>query len=384
MRVVAITTFPPSTYAHSSFAYHTVQRFLESPKIDEIVILSDILNIREKERISDRLTVDRCWRYNSSLTLFDLIRTVISYQPDVIWISLHYTHFAKNPALVALSLLLPICLKQLGYPVITLLHNFLAVVNPRKMGIKLPESVARSIDKLLMKSIVSSDTVFTMVEAHEKYLRKHYPSAKIVFIEQDLYQRLPFHPLSIDTKIILTIGYYGTHKRLELLLDAFQIVKAQHPEAVLRIAGTSHLLRPNYLKEIMTGYAGRLIDVEFLGYVDDICTPSLFWGSSIVVAPTVENVGSSATLRYAAMYGRGIVIPRLGYFENFNSTEWGTGFYEEGNCSDLAATLCDILSDPIKQVNMAKMNYQRHINSQDTFVSEHLKVFEALFEAYRE
>jgi len=376
MRLLAITTFPPSVRPHSSFANHAIMRFLEAPDIEQIIVLADILTSDEIVNLSPRLLVNRCWHYNSPSTLFRLINLVSYYRPNVVWVSLHYTLFSSNPVYIVSEMLLPILLKRMGFSVILVLHNFLDVVDLDEVRFtpnKNTRLLAKLANTLVMRSLMSSDKIFTMVKEFDTRLRLQYPYSKVQFVEQDLYTKPPFQNINNKYQNILIMGYYGTQKRLELLIEAFQLVRDEFPDSHLLIAGHSHPRNPNYLKEISHKYSSKLNHVHMLGYIEESQIAQVFWTSNVVIVTNSGSTGSSAILRYCAVFGRGLVAPHAGSFAKLPSENWGVITYEQNSTRDLARVLAKILVNPELQLEIALKNYEKTNHFEDTFIKEHLK-----------
>lgn len=292
MKLLAITSFPPSVRGSNSFGYHAVSRFLELPGVTKIIVIADILtddlkkNIHEEILVDERLTIDRQWQYNSIKNLFQIIRATISYNPDIVWVNLQYTSFGSNLITAFLGLCIPGTLRLLGYSVIVLLHNFLGGTDLDKMSFSYSGIVRKLtlyVDKIAMRSIMSSNKVFTMVEGYQKELSYAYPNTDVEYVRQDLFAVPEYKPANKTSLKILTLGYFGTYKKLDVLLNAFLLVRRDLPNTSLTIAGSNNSHAPGYLEKLQEEHIGKEKNVEFSGYVAENELANLFWGSNIVV-----------------------------------------------------------------------------------------------------
>ena len=70
---------------------------------------------------------------------------------------------------------------------------------------------------------------------------------------------------------ILAFGKWGTYKRLDLLVEAFNELAARMPNVRLVVAGGNHPMTPGYVESVAESMKGNP-RVEFTGYVaeDDI------------------------------------------------------------------------------------------------------------------
>lgn len=382
MKLAAVTTFPPSRNGLSSFAFHAIRGFLESPEIEQIVVLADVVNVGELLDPGKRLTVERCWKYNSPSTPWHLLSAVARHRPDVVWLNLQYTTFGHNPVFAFLGLLTPALLKRLRCRLVVLLHNYLDAVDMTQLDISIPAAYRfglRHADKIVMRSLLSSDKVLTMVKTYETDLLAKFPSASVRFIDQDLYKVPPFHPLCAAKHRIVTLGYWGTHKKLEILLEAFQSVRHHLPDARLLVGGTDSPHTAGYLYRLVERYADQLENVSFLGYVAEEDVPSFFWDANVVCITNVATPGVSGVLRLAATHGRAILAPNIESFTSLHNDGWhGIEYYEPGNIDSLASSLLRILTDPEEQAKMALANYYRSKQSTNQFCDVHLQAFRDL------
>src|SRR5204863_7648952 len=74
---------------------------------------------------------------------------------------------------------------------------------------------------------------------------------------------------------ILAFGKWGTYKRLEPMLEAFDAVVERCPEARLVIAGTDHPKTPGYLESVKEQVKDRR-EIQFIGYVAEEDIPQIF------------------------------------------------------------------------------------------------------------
>src|SRR5688500_12508002 len=167
MRLLAITTYPPSQKPLSGFGYQAIARFLETGLFSDIIILADQTEEKCEEFPIAHLAIDRCWAENSLLAPYLIMRKVKYYEPDIIWLNLQYTSFGPGYISAFLGLLIPFILELENFPVIVLLHNFLKVVDLEQIGIKLNllhKLFMNCADRIAMKSICSSTAVILMAE----------------------------------------------------------------------------------------------------------------------------------------------------------------------------------------------------------------------------
>jgi glycosyltransferase involved in cell wall biosynthesis len=156
---------------------------------------------------------------------------------------------------------------------------------------------------------------------------------------------------------ILAFGKWGTYKRLELMLEAFEVILKQCPNAKLVIAGANHPNAAGYVESIKQKCAG-LERIEFTGYLPEEGLPELFQSSSVTVMPYSSSTGSSGVAHLACAYGVPIVCADLADFRQMATEEnLAVDFYQPGNARALADCLLRLLQSPEQQTARAVQNF---------------------------
>lgn len=109
-----------------------------------------------------------------------------------------------------------------------------------------------------------------------------------------------------QTKLLLVVSKLTDHKGHRFLLDAMPSILADHPHAVLALAGDGELLEP---LQNQTHTLGITNHVRFLGYRSDI--PDLLAAADVVVQPS-HLEGLCSSLIDAMLAARPIVATRAG------------------------------------------------------------------------
>jgi hypothetical protein len=176
---------------------------------------------------------------------------------------------------------------------------------------------------------------------------------------------------------ILAFGKWGTYKRLELMVEAFQIVGAALPNTKLIVAGGDHPQAAGYVESLKKKHAGNPA-IEFTGYVHEDRLPDLFQGSSVAVMPYSSSTGCSGVAHLACAYGVPIVCADLPDFRQMaDGEELAIEFYQPGNAQDLANCLINFLMNQEKQQAMAVQNFSTALRmTMPTIVLKYLRHFE--------
>lgn len=377
MKLAAITTFPPSSGPLSSFGFEAIKRFLERNEVERIIVLGDVIDGPELTPLDKRLAIERCWRPNSLLNIFTIVRAVAREGPDVVWLNLQYNLFGPSLLAAFLGLFVPICINHLGIRTVVLLHNYFAAVDLNELGIsnlRFLKCIMRAVDPVILHSLSTANQVFVMRDDYRNDLSRRCPRMRVKFVEQDLYEAAPFCPIDHSAKNVLALGVWGTYKKLEVLLEAFQLVRQTLPEATLLIAGKSHPQTPNYLANLFKSHADQLANVIFLGYVANEALPALYQRANIVVQTSCVVPGSSSVIRYAAACGRGVVVPDVLDYRGMRDEAWGVVEYRSGDSSSLRDTLHDVLANRGLQDSLGLQNHKKATSFRDQFIREHAEV----------
>lgn len=111
-----------------------------------------------------------------------------------------------------------------------------------------------------------------------------------------------------NKKVILFVGRISPHKRIDLLITAFEKIYQKRRDLVLLIVGKpTHLQYFNYLKRI----SRNLKDIIFTGEVSDDDLPKYYAGCSVYVSPSFWE-GFNLPIVEAQYYGKPVVAFNIG------------------------------------------------------------------------
>ena len=147
-------------------------------------------------------------------------------------------------------------------------------------------------------------------------------------------------------KTILFVGSVSRAKGVEVLLQAFALVKAQIPEAKLLIGGKPSVDQP-LLDELVQSLALR--DVTFLGFIAEADLAEHYARATVMVFPSLYGFGLS-TLEAMACATPVVGVATLDATEFF--ADAGV-LAKPDDVQDLAACLVRVLAEPKLQREMA-------------------------------
>src|SRR5260370_26105264 len=123
-----------------------------------------------------------------------------------------------------------------------------------------------------------------MLPAYRSVLVEKYGRGAVYVRRHGIFSARPEYPdLTLrgnPEHRILAFGKWGTYKRLEPILEAFDTVLQQVPEARLIIAGTDHPKTPGYLQSVQDKLSARS-EIRFAGYIAEEDIPQLFQSSTV-------------------------------------------------------------------------------------------------------
>jgi glycosyltransferase involved in cell wall biosynthesis len=156
------------------------------------------------------------------------------------------------------------------------------------------------------------------------------------------------------------MGKFGTYKRLETLLSAFDALRknSRFADVELWIGGTDHPNTPGYLRGLAAHRSGDA-GIRFLGYLPEEDIPDFFENARISVFDYESTTGSSGVLHQTASYGAVPIFPALGDFIEVSQDEGLIGRnFAPGDAAGLADAIGAVLDDPAGSELAARSNRQ--------------------------
>ena len=134
--------------------------------------------------------------------------------------------------------------------------------------------------------LLLSNSVSVLMPGYRKILNDKYGRDNVHLRAHGLLARRPEFPdfsrRGAPVHRILAFGKWGTYKRLELMIEAFNLLSEKLPQARLIIAGGDHPQAAGYVDSIRKTHAGNA-QIEFRGYVPEGDLPDLFQSASVTV-----------------------------------------------------------------------------------------------------
>jgi glycosyltransferase involved in cell wall biosynthesis len=383
MRIAMVTTHPPGQGSLNEYAYHFVRYLRQKAEIEELILLLDELLPGDSYNFDTNNDPDEvpikvipCWRFNSLSNPLRILKEVYKTKPDLVLFNIQFASFGKNMICGGLGLLTPYILRKNGFPTVVLLHNIMETIDLKQAGFAgnpLIERTIRFAGQILTRLLLEADLVAVTIPKYVEILQEAYHANNIFLAPHGSFEEpgpLPSLDLPPGPTQLMAFGKFGTYKRVEVLIEAFKILKEKTQLPLeLVIAGSDSPNAPGYLDRIHQTYAD-VKDIRFTGYVAEEDVPRIFGEASVVVFPYNSTTGSSGVLHQAGSYGKAVVLPNLGDLAELIQEEGYSGeFFEAENASSLVEAITCFLNDP---------EYRRRVGTQNFLASQGVPMSEVI------
>jgi glycosyltransferase involved in cell wall biosynthesis len=357
MKICLVSAFPPSRRALNEYGFHIAQELQTTPGLS-LTVLGDDLPLPEPELPG--YSVVRCWSFNSIKNPWRLLRAVRRLRPDAVWFNLGFASFGGKALPAFFGVSIPALVRMAGFYTHVTLHQLMETVDLRDAGVRFP-ILYGAAGFLATESLLFANSVSVLLPAYRNILRDKYGRGAVYVRNHGILSGRPEYP---DFSLrgnpqhrILAFGKWGTYKRLEPMIEAFQIMAGNLANAQLIVAGTDHPKTPGYLQSVAEK-CWRHPQIQFIGYVPEEKIRSLFQSTTIAVMPYTSSAGSSGVAHLACAYGVPIIASDIADFRQLAEEEGlAIEFFEPANVNSLAAKMTALLMNPERQMEMAIQNF---------------------------
>jgi glycosyltransferase involved in cell wall biosynthesis len=313
MRICLVTTFPPSTGGLSEYGFHIAQELKRNPLLN-LTILADELDGEHVE--PEGFSVLRCWSFDDPGSAFRIVKALHRLKPDVVWFNLLFSTFGRKPMVAFTGLMTPLLARLSGRYTHVTLHHLVDTVDLKDVGIR-HEWLYRIAGAVATRMLLMAHSVSVLMPGYRQILNDKYGRDNVHVRAHGILARRPEFPDFLrrgnPVHRILAFGKWGTYKRLELMIEAFDLVAAKLPNTKLVVAGGDHPQASGYIDSMREQCAGNP-RIEFCGYVPEEALPDLFQSSSVAVMPYSSSTGCSGVAHLACAHGVPIVCADLADF----------------------------------------------------------------------
>ena len=380
MKICFVSAFPPSKLALNEYGYH-IARELQTDPLVSLTVVAD--ELPETEAELPEFSVVRSWRVNRLSNHRHLLKTLREMRPNVVWFNLIFSSFGtKDSPLAAFSgLTLPAMTRMAGYYTHVTLHHLMDFIDLDDAGVR-NKTLFKLAGNLATRMILAANSVSVLLPAYRRTLIDKYRGENIHFRAHGILSARPEYP---DFSLrgnpehrILAFGKWGTYKRCELLIEAFEDhILRKAPNTRLIIAGSNNGNAPGYIESLRERYKSNP-KVEFMGYIPEEQISTLFSSSSVMVLPYTSATGASGVAHLAAQYGVPIVSSDIPDFREMCENEsLAIKFYPVGDKLAMAEQLLELLASQQEQQEMAEQNFSAALRmTMPQIIRQYLRSFD--------
>ncbi|MCB1332946.1 MAG: glycosyltransferase [Roseivivax sp.] len=364
LRLALVSAFPPGRQSLNEYGLHLARELAQRDDVAEVIVIADTLSEPAAELdLGPKVRVSRVWDFNSLAAMPKILRALRRAAPDgAIW-NLQTATFGDREMPAALGLLAPAAARLMGCPSGIIAHNIVAGIDldsTQLKGQKLRQMLVRAGGAVITRAMLAADYMTVTLKSYRDILAAAHPRAKVHLVPHGTFdtQARAIAPVAQRPRRIVTMGKFGTYKRLETLLAAFDILRRdpRYARYELVIGGSDH---PNTLGYVAGLAAARANDpdVRFQGNVAEDDIPAFFGDARASVFDYSATTGSSGVLHQTASYGAVPVFPHIGDFVDVSRDEGLNGVnYQPNDAEDMARALAAILSDTARAQALAEGN----------------------------
>ncbi len=331
-----ISAFPPARGSLNEYGFHLAKAFARRPDIKKIVVIADrVERLSPELDMGPKIEVRRVWTFNSKSAALDIRRAVKSLGPDFALFNLQTASFGDREIPAALGLLAPRMVQNGGTPTGVIMHNLIDAVElsqtnlaGNKLRQKLVSLAGTMINKQLLKAGYMSVTLDSFLDIlHDKYRAEN--AFLVPHGSFNCEDAADIPRLAQRTNTIVTMGKFGTYKKLDRMIAAVQRLNAdKYRQAPLRlvIGGSDHPARPGYMDSLSARFANDP-NIFFHGYVAEDDVPGFFKQARLAIFDYDSTTGSSGVLHQAATFGTLPIYPLIGDFVDVTEREGLSGFH---------------------------------------------------------
>jgi len=362
MKICLISAFPPSKGVLNEYGFHVAKELQTDPLVSLTVLADELVSSQTGPELEE-FSVERCWRQNRLTNHRNLLRAIRELQPDVVWFNLVFSSFgSRDHPLPAFSgLTLPATTRLAGYYTHVTLHHLMDHIDLDDSGVR-NKTLFRIAGNVATRTILMANSVSVLLPAYRRTLIDKYNGENVHFRSHGILSARPEYPdfsrRGAPEHRILAFGKWGTYKRCELLIEAFEKhITVQIPKTRLVIAGSNNPNSPGYVESLRERWSGNP-RIEFIGYVAEENISGLFGAASVLALPYTSATGASGVAHLAAQHGVPIISADVPDFREMCENEGlAIKFYPIGDCKALATSIIGLLQSEDEQRRMADQNF---------------------------
>ena len=181
--------------------------------------------------------------------------------------------------------------------------------------------------------------------------------------------------ISADAAVILFLGRINEKKNIHLIIRAFALARANHPAALLIIAGGREAAQYVSQLDALVAQLGLESSVRWLGFVDEVAKPDVFSASDVFVHAS-ESEGMALAILESMSYGIPTFVSCGCYMTRAAKAEAvievGSSYVEMG------CALSEWLANPVALENLGQRgrSYVRDQHNWESIASQMLAAYQ--------
>jgi glycosyltransferase involved in cell wall biosynthesis len=248
-RIALVSAFPPGRQTLNEYGLHLAKAFAARADVSEVVVIADRLDRAEAELdLGPKVRVCRVWSFNSALAAPRIVRALTAEKVDGAIFNLQMASFGDREVPAALGLLAPMAARLAGVPSGVIAHNLITGVDLDQTQLKgqpLRQRLVRAGSAVITRALLAANYLTVTLESYRQDLAARHPKAPVLLVPHGTFdtEQRDLVPSRKRPLRIVTMGKFGTYKRLETLIDAFRLLRGELGLAGLNlvIGGSDHL-----------------------------------------------------------------------------------------------------------------------------------------------
>ena len=352
MHLAIVTPFPPSITGIGQYGYHVTRALAHCGSFSRVTVLAGSQANGSSPNHLGITEMEYCWAPGRMDARASILSRVGRLKPDLVWFNMGASVFGKYP-LVNLSGLLTPMVAQREYPTVVTLHELVELADLRALDVP-GGALAHLGARLLTRIATQADVVCLTMKHYAEILSRR--GADSLHIPIGAYNEPELLPES-DSQELLFFTTLAPFKGLELLLEAFHILRNEYPNLKLMIAGTGHTRFPDYENQLKSQF-NHTDGALWLGQVNEDDVKQIFQRAQIVVLPYTASTGSSSVLYQAATWGRAVVASDLKEIQELvNEGNLRVQFFKNGNVLSLCNSIRNLLASFDERLHQSTHNF---------------------------
>lgn len=354
MRLTIVSPFPPEISGIGQYGWHLAERLAHHEGFESVTVLTGRNPYYAQAPSANGLTVRYGWERDSLPSLMRLCALLRATPAEVIWFNVGFTMFGASRWMNVGGLLSVMLLRQWHVPLVVTLHEIFEPTAMPALGVGYG-ALTHWGGQWTTRLLLQADAVCVPLRGHWEQLRR-YPARNLQYIPHGLFtepQQLLF-PTDAPPAEILFFASYAPSRGIDVLLQAFALVKAQFPHATLTLAGSDHPRFPGYRAALQQRQPHAAV---WLGAQTEAELVTRFARARVVVLPYRATTGTSSVMLRAAALGRPMIASDLPALRH-TAAEAGVHlhFVPPNNAPALAEAILTLLRDPAQQQGQAADN----------------------------